>query len=149
MPKGENWIKHGLCRTPEYTTWCLIKSRCHNKNHPRFLEWGGRGIVVCEKWRDNFLEFYKDMGKKPTPKHSIDRINNDDGYNPHNCRWASPEEQASNRKGFVREIKYNGITKNLSEWARHFNINREMLKWRVDAGWDLPRAFFQSSSKII
>lgn len=144
MPKG---YKHGYCYTPEYFTWQHIKARCHNKNSPRYPEWGGRGIRMCEQWLNNPAAFIEYMGKKPSPQHSIDRIDNSKGYEPGNCRWATPEEQSSNRKGFVREIEFNGITKNLSEWSRHFGINRELLKYRIDAGWSLSDAFTKPSRR--
>jgi len=90
--------KHGLSGSREYTIWSAMKNRCHNPNDEFFRDYGARGIRVCEKWRSDFSAFYGDMGARPSPRHSIDRINNDGNYEPQNCRWASPLEQSSNRR---------------------------------------------------
>jgi hypothetical protein len=93
--------KHGhntkAYQSPEYVAWQRMKQRCDPK-YPRYDEWGGRGINVCDRWADSFTNFYEDMGNKPSPQHSLDRIKNDKGYNPPNCRWATPKEQAQNRR---------------------------------------------------
>ncbi len=83
---------HNMEATSEYSTWCSLKSRCHNKNHKAYPRYGGRGITICGRWQESFLAFYADMGPKPFPKAQIDRINNDGNYEPNNCRWVTRKE---------------------------------------------------------
>jgi len=94
-------INHGMSGKPEYIIWCGIKARCFNENEPAYNRYGGRGITVCTSWLEKeygFLNFFRDMGKRPSKKHSIDRINNDGNYEPSNCRWATAKMQAKNRR---------------------------------------------------
>jgi hypothetical protein len=83
---------------PLYKTWKGIIQRCTNPDSQGYKHYGGRGISICSRWANNFELFAKDMGKKPSPKHSIDRINNDGNYEPSNCRWADPVTQANNTR---------------------------------------------------
>lgn len=88
---------HGKRHTPTYRTWLDMIQRCTNPNNPRYTDYGGRGITVCERWR-SFENFYADMGDRPGAGYSLDRIDNDSGYAPGNCRWATAEVQQRNKR---------------------------------------------------
>ena len=95
-------VSHGSARvgksTPEYRSWCNMITRCTNRNRKGWKNYGGRGITVCARWRRSFPAFLADVGLRPSPKHSIDRANNDGNYKPDNVRWATAKEQANNRR---------------------------------------------------
>lgn len=131
--------KHGLGKTPEYRAWQGMKDRCSNKNKPNYHRYGGRGIKVCDIWRLSFTRFLYDMGKRPSPKHSLDRIDNDGNYEPGNCRWTTIEVQANNRGNSVKYEVF-GESLTASQIAREYNISTSCLKHRLEHGWDIIRA---------
>jgi hypothetical protein len=125
--------KHGLSKSTEYRTWKRMRERCLNKNRPDYHLYGGRGITVCEAWRDSFEQFFRDMGYRPSPHHSIDRIDNSKGYSPDNCRWATKSEQASNKRNTVL-ITCHGITKTLTAWVKETGYTAGTIKNRLKNG---------------
>ncbi len=122
-----------------YKRWRAMRWRCNPKNkHSRDAYWG-RGISVCERWDKSFESFLADMGTPPKG-HELDRIDNNKGYSPENCRWASRLDNQHNRSVSIN-ITWNGVTKNLGDWARHVGMNYLTLKHRIEVGWDLDVAF--------
>ncbi len=108
--------------SPEYLAWQTMFARCYNPKTKRFKNHGGRGIKVCKRWR-KFENFYEDMGKKPTPLHSLDRFPNNDGnYTKSNCRWATQRQQCANRRSNVF-IEYEGVKMIQIDWARFFKVS--------------------------
>ncbi len=124
---------------PEYVNWRHMVDRCTNPNRKDFHYYGGAGVTVCWRWRNSFTDFLEDMGPRPTPKHSIDRIDGAKGYEPGNCRWATPTEQSQNRKSAVM-ITFNGETLCAAEWARRTGILQNTITRRIKAGWRPERA---------
>lgn len=120
---------HGMTKTPEHRSWREMLSRCYNQNNDRYSRYGGRGIMVCERWRYSFVNFFADMGKRPAWK-TLDRRDNDGDYTPDNCRWATREEQQQN----TRQTKYwkiHGVVYiGLGEAARKLGVPRPTLQWR-------------------
>lgn len=130
--------RHGMTNTPIYKAWNNMLSRCLNPNHPRYKDWGGRGITVTKSWLD-FENFYKDMGDKPSPKHTLERKDNERGYDKDNCVWATTKEQATNRRS-NKILTANGYQFTLVEFAEKFSINKITLGSRLRRGWTLEEA---------
>lgn len=117
---------------PEYRSWKGAKERCHKPTHPRYADYGGRGILMCAEWRDSYAAFLAYVGRKPSTGHSLDRIDCNRGYEPGNVRWATILEQARNRR---RRIRLNG-TELLEDAGARLGIRQHTLKMRRRYGWN-------------
>ena len=133
----ERNTRHGLAKrgeqTTEYRTWKALKNRCYNKNSKAYKNYGGRGITVCDKWIDNYPAFILDMGLKPKG-YTIERKDNDLGYNPENCIWTTRLIQANNKRN-NKLITYDNQTKTITQWAEFLGVHRQLLRSRFDKGW--------------
>ena len=124
---------HGMTKSHEYKTWAGMLSRCYNKNNTNYHNYGQRGITVCDEWIGSFELFFVDMGKKPNSNYSIERIENNKGYSPDNCKWATAYEQANNKRN-NHLITINGVEKNLTQWSLEFEIGTHIIYQRLKIG---------------
>lgn len=129
---------HGLTRSAEYKTWAGIKRRCLNARDRSFHAYGAAGVRICRRWADSFGAFLADMGPKPTPRHTIERIDNRRGYAPGNCRWATVTEQNRNKRT-NRPLTLTGRTQTMGEWAREIGVHHSLIQYRLRAGWSVER----------
>lgn len=140
-PKRRYRHGHKTAENPsrEYVIWRNMRARCTNPTDVGFHKYGGRGIAVCAPWLDDFVNFLADMGRCPGPSHSIERIDNDGNYEPGNCRWATPKEQANNRRS-SRYLTFNGEVATMTQWAERVGLKVATLHARLKAGWSEERA---------
>lgn len=138
-----NGTTHGLRKTPLYSVWAGMKSRCACKNETSvsFKNYYSRGIKVCKEWQDDFKAFYDwAMANGYRKGLTLDRINNDGNYEPNNCRWTTRKEQQNNRR-VNRLITYKGRTQTLTQWAEEYGISANVLSGRLlKMGWDFEKA---------
>lgn len=131
---------------PEYRIWTSMCRRCSDPRNQGFYLYKNR-VHVCKTWERSFDQFYKDMGPRPSPKHSLDRIDNEGDYKPGNVRWATPKEQARNTSR-TRFVTIRGQTKALTQWAEELGITPQSLKYRIDkGGWDIEAAVTRLGNK--
>lgn len=120
-----------------------MKDRCGNPRCKDFPNYGGRGIAICAKWHESFEAFYADLGPRPSPKHTLDRINNTGPYEPGNCAWATRTQQNRNKRN-IRQFTLNGVSRPLFEWAElHGFKTWKVLDTRLRRGWSVERALTQ------
>lgn len=137
-------ILHGHARkgkeSSEYVCWMSMRWRCYNSNNKSFKDYGARGITVCDRWRNSFEAFLEDMGPRPSPKHSIERNNNDAYYAPGNCTWAKRKVQNRNKRT-NRILTFKGRSMCVSAWAEEVGIGAQNLWQRIfKHGWSVEDA---------
>ncbi len=138
--KSEKAISH----LAELRTYSNMKDRCYNPRNAAYARYGGRGIAVCERWRESFRAFLADVGRRPSPQHTLDRINNDGPYSPENCRWATRKQQQRNRS-VNRVIEWQGERLTVAEWAERLGMSSRTIIGRIDAlGWSPEKALTTS-----
>jgi hypothetical protein len=142
-------ITHGLTRkgrrAPEHYVWHGMIDRCTRENHPAWCNYGGRGILVCERWR-HFRFFLEDMGRRPSPNHTLDRIDNSKGYGPGNCRWATRLEQHRNERRNVN-LTFLGRTQCVAAWAEEVGLHRNTILRRIKRGWSIEDAISKANKR--
>ena len=130
--------RHGASRTQEYFVWKGMHARCRLPSNPQFKNYGARGITVCKRW-DQFENFLADMGPRPGRGYSIERQDNNRGYGPDNCVWATAVVQGNNRRG-NRLLTLRGVTKTLMVWSRELQMGRHAIERRLSRGWSVEDA---------
>lgn len=129
-------------KLPEYQIWGQMKGKCFRQSHESYKNYSARGITVCEEWCHNFQAFYDYVGPRPTPKHTIERINNDGNYEPGNVKWATRYEQNRNQRSNVN-LTIDGVTRCVEDWARVSGTNSRTIYTRHKAGWPDREAVFR------
>lgn len=137
--------KHGYSSTRTYSRWRGMISRCYDSGNTAYRKYGGRGITVCERWRD-FRNFLEDMGPCPEGL-TLDRFRNSENYNPSNCRWTTPKEQTKNRRN-TRFLVFNGQCKTISEWSEITGISYKSIRSRLNYKWSVKRVLTEPVRKI-
>lgn len=133
-------IKHGMCNTKEHRAWKDMKARCYNPRSQEYKNYGGRGVKVCESWRDSFEAFFKEIGYAPSPEHSLNRLDNNGNYESGNVNWATETEQQRNTRR-TRLIEYRGETRSMIEWCEFLGLNYKRVRTRIYSGMIVERAF--------
>lgn len=133
---------HGKSNTRLYDIWTAMKQRCYNKRHSHYLNYGGRGITICDEWKTDFKNFYCwAIANGYSDSLTIDRINNDGNYEPSNCRWITNFEQQQKRTN-THIVEYKGELFTLSQLARKYNIKPNVLERRIKCGWEIEKSLY-------
>lgn len=136
----------GRVKSPEMIAWQSLKGRCINPKNPRYKDYGGRGIIVCKEWIESFEVFLQDMGRRPSPQHSIERKSTNGDYTPSNCVWATPDVQGNNKRNNIL-LEYAGVKRSLAQWATILKRPYSLLYWRHSVGWSVHDILFKESKK--
>lgn len=146
IKEGNMCRRHSACKTITYRSWSSIKARCKDKTDSHYADYGGRGIKVCDRWlgKHGFENFLADMGERPGKEYSIDRIDVNGNYEPSNCRWATAETQANNKRSNIY-IEHNGERHSICDWSRSFGVDAKRARKRYYRGLSFERIFEKST----
>ena len=134
--------------SPEYAAWYNMRERCRNPRHNSHKNYGARGLVVCDRWRESFQAFLEDMGPRPGPELTLERIDNERGYEPGNCRWATRKEQLANRRLYRGGLQIDGETLSLREaMTRYGFAHRSTIRYRLKQGMSIAEALKTPSNR--
>lgn len=146
-PTHRNSTSNNGRPTPEYTAWQNIKRRCYSINGKDYPYYGGRGIKMSEEWKNSFESFLRDMGNRPSDKHSIDRKRNDGDYEKNNCRWATKKQQGRNKRSNVK-MEYNGRKILVSAFAKKMGVNQSNISYFIKLGYTLPQIAYHYKNLV-
>lgn len=124
---------------PEYHLYFSMKDRCYNPNNTNWEYYGGRGITMCDRWLESFHNFVEDMGERPSKKHSVERLDNNKGYSPENCKWATRKEQMNNTRR-CHMLTFQGKTQSLTMWCEELHLSISSVRYRLKQKWSLENA---------
>lgn len=147
--KGEYIPSHGMKHTRIYNRWCAMKERCYNPHSKSYRRYGERGITICDEWRNSFEAFYEwAVSNGYQEGLTIDRIDNNKGYSPDNCRWVTYKQQNRN---YSRNhmITYNGKTQCIADWAEEVGINQATILYRIKAGKTVDELFDKRDGRAV
>lgn len=138
-------------QTKEYATWCAMKRRCFDEKDKRYMDYGGRGITVCEEWKNDFSKFFQDMGLAPDKKYQVDRINNELGYSKDNCKWVTQKENSNNKRNNIF-LTIDDKTMTASQWSEFSGTKLATILSRKHKGYsdyDCVHKDIKKLSKVV
>ena len=145
--KPKKFERHGLRGSVEYSLWAALIQRCTNRHQKSYRRYGGRGIGICKEWRHSFTAFLACVGKRPSPKHQLERKNNEGDYEPGNVVWALPKANSRNRRD-NHLLTHDGKTLTVAEWAEITGFSYDVIIQRIYLGWTPSRALTQPPRKL-
>lgn len=149
IEKRRTHNESGKTPTKEYHTWTAIRQRCLSKTSHAYKDYGGRGITICDRWLNSYENFLSDMGRAPSKKHSIERLKNNQGYSPENCKWATRAEQANNKRSSII-IDYRGKQQTLKQWCNELGVNYYRVHaWIHRKKLTFPEALIEYNSRLV
>lgn len=141
---SERASTHRMSGSRIHNIWKGMKERCYNPNHEQYKDYGGRGILICDEWKDDFLLFYNwAINNDYQNNLTIDRIDNNGNYEPNNCKWSTRKEQGNNQRT-NHLLTYNNKTQTISQWADEVGLNNHTLQTRISRGWSIEDALFRA-----